>query len=96
MVNTGITFQDQLRYDVGMTSITPTTIRLSPDLSALARARAESLGVSLSALVAFALDAYMRQQPAPVPVPVPVPVPGVPGAALASQIPRSKRKRGGR
>ena len=79
-----------------MTSSTPTTIRLSPDLSALARARAESLGVSLSALVAFALDAYMRQQPAP----VPVPVPAVPDALASRQsVPapvRIKRKKGGR
>lgn len=79
-----------------MTSITPTTIRLSPDIAALARARAESLGVSLSALVAFSLDAYMRQQPAP--VPVPVPVPAVPDALASRQsVPapvRSKRKKG--
>ena len=43
-----------------MTSSTTTTLRLSPELSALSRARAESLGVSLNALVAFALDAYLR------------------------------------
>ena len=77
-----------------MTSSTPTTIRLSPELSALARARAEALGVSLSAFVAFSLDAYMRQHPAP----VPVPVPAVPDALASRQsVPapvRSKRKKG--
>ena len=92
MVNTGITFFVWLRYDVRMTPSTPTTIRLSPDIASLARARAESLGVSLSALVAFSLDAYMRQQP--VPVPVPVPVPGaVPGAVPVPGV-RIKRKKG--
>lgn len=43
-----------------MTSPITTTLRLSPELAALAKARAESLGVSLNALVAFALDAYLR------------------------------------
>jgi hypothetical protein len=83
-----------------MTSTTTTTLRLSPDLAALARARAESLGVSLNALVAFALDAYLRAPGgapggapgapapgAPAPgAPAPgAPAPGAPGGAPGSQ-----------
>ena len=63
-----------------MTSTTTTTLRLSPDLAALARARAESLGVSLNALVAFALDAYLRA-----PGGAPGGALGAPGGAPGSQ-----------
>lgn len=58
-----------------MTSTTTTTLRLSPGLAALARARAESLGVSLNALVAFALDSYLRAPG------------GAPGGALGAPAP---------
>ena len=72
-----------------MTSTTTTTLRLSPDLAALARARAESLGVSLNALVAFALDAYLR---APGGAPggalgAPGGAPGAPGGAPGAPAP---------
>lgn len=53
-----------------MTSTTTTTLRLPPDLAALARARAESIGVSLNALICVALDAYLAA-PAAAPVPPP-------------------------
>lgn len=51
-------------------------LRLPPQLDAEARARAERLGISLNALIAVALDAYLRGQPA-----VAQPKPGQPSKA---------------
>ena len=81
-----------------MTSLTTTTLRLSPELAALAKARAESLGVSLNALVAFALDAYLRgaapAAPAAAPASPPAarPAPAAPAAAPAAPLNRQQRR----
>ena len=74
-----------------MTSTTTTTLRLSPDLAALARARAGALGVSLNALVAFALDSYLRgASPAAAPVSPAAPV--APAAAPVAPLNRQQRR----
>ncbi|MFM6986797.1 MAG: hypothetical protein ACKOXQ_09260 [Hydrogenophaga sp.] len=46
-------------------------LRLPPDLDTEARERAQRLGISLNALMAVALDAYLRAEPAPKPSPAP-------------------------
>lgn len=51
-------------------------LRLPPQLDAEARERAERLGISLNALIAVALDAYLRGQPA-----IAQPKPGQPAKA---------------
>ena len=62
------------------------TLRLAPALEARAKQHASDLGVSLNALVAVSLDAYLRAgqfvpEPAAVAVPAAVPEPEpVPGA----------------
>ena len=48
-------------------------LRLSPELKELAKARAESIGLSLNALICVALDAYLRGPDASPPVRVPAP-----------------------
>ena len=48
-------------------------LRLSPELKELAKARAESIGLSLNALICLALDAYLRGPDASPPVRVPAP-----------------------
>jgi hypothetical protein len=64
-------------------------LRLSPALDAQARERAELLGISLNALVAVALDAYLRgptQQPAKV-KPAPAAKPARKARAKPQQVP---------
>ena len=76
-----------------MTSTTTTTLRLSPGLAALARARAESLGVSLNALVAFALDSYLRAPGGAPGAPAPGGAPGSQTAPDVSKPPMNREQR---